>query len=262
LLPAFIENLTDVARMSVGGEVGCAVRRDRSTACWGDNYRGQIATGSDVPAERLTPGTIAGLPLGINVGGTTCGIDVYGGVFCWGDNQFGALGVDATTLTYSTRAMSVPAARGSSHLGTGLGVNCAVQDSGDLICWGDGGCQLVLGADGTSPTASPVRNPYVHDVRKVVGGIGHLCALQKDGRVRCWGGCFAETYTIGVGHVTGDGVADVGLDSVVDIDSLALHTCAVRANGDVLCWGANESGQLGDGTRTVQPTPVQVLGLQ
>ncbi|WP_394835188.1 hypothetical protein LVJ94_52685 [Pendulispora rubella] len=39
------------------------------------------------------------------------------------------------------------------------------------------------------------------------------------------------------------------------------HACARTAEGKVVCWGANTSGQLGDGTRTMRPRPVAVVGL-
>src|SRR5436853_261476 len=38
----------------------------------------------------------------------------------------------------------------------------------------------------------------------------------------------------------------------------AAHTCGVTATGVRYCWGANGSGELGDGTKTDQLTPVLV----
>jgi YD repeat-containing protein len=41
----------------------------------------------------------------------------------------------------------------------------------------------------------------------------------------------------------------------------ASHNLAVAADGTLWAWGWNGYGQLGDGTTTDHPTPVQVQGL-
>ncbi|WP_369293461.1 hypothetical protein, partial [Nocardioides sp.] len=37
-----------------------------------------------------------------------------------------------------------------------------------------------------------------------------------------------------------------------------FHGCGVESNGVAWCWGGNETGQLGDGTRTDRTTPKEV----
>ena len=59
-------------------------------------------------------------------------------------------------------------------------------------------------------------------------------------------------------------LVDSGCNNVRVVQVVAgdEHTCALRSNGRVYCWGLNDSGQLGDGTRTTRHSPVEVLGLQ
>ena len=42
---------------------------------------------------------------------------------------------------------------------------------------------------------------------------------------------------------------------------LGAVSCAIRADKQVMCWGYNQSGQVGDGTRTDALTPQRVIGV-
>jgi len=48
---------------------------------------------------------------------------------------------------------------------------------------------------------------------------------------------------------------------VVAIAGSDHHTLALRDDGSVLAWGSNETGTLGDGTRTDRASPAPILGL-
>lgn len=48
-------------------------------------------------------------------------------------------------------------------------------------------------------------------------------------------------------------------DSSVRLSAGGAHTCQVKEDGTVRCWGANNVGQLGNGSKTTEPTRVPVL---
>lgn len=91
-----------------------------------------------------------------------------------------------------------------------------------------------------------------------IGG-NHLCGIDGDGMVACWGGNEShEVSPAPPGEVTEPYVVMAG-DSVV---AGANHTCAT-ANRSVKCWGGNGFGQLGsDDLGTVHDMPVSVLAFQ
>lgn len=76
-----------------------------------------------------------------------------------------------------------------------------------------------------------------------------------NGTARCWGKDFVylnDAFTP---------VPVSGLAGAVALASGHAHDCALLVDGRVVCWGRNTSGQLGDGTTTSSPTPVEVIGL-
>jgi alpha-tubulin suppressor-like RCC1 family protein len=46
---------------------------------------------------------------------------------------------------------------------------------------------------------------------------------------------------------------------ITQVAALDSHTCALRVDGFAECWGANESGELGDGSKQASPVPVTVM---
>ena len=98
---------------------------------------------------------------------------------------------------------------------------------------------------------------------QVVAGYNHTCALDAQGGVQCWG--YNNGKQLGIGF---DGYTNFRPHPVTGLaaGNLALgagrtHTCVVTSSGGVKCWGYNAAGSLGDGTTSVRPVPVDVVGL-
>ena len=77
----------------------CALRGDRTVACWGWNGFRQL--GGATRTESLTPVTVSGLTgataIGAGEGSHTCAMRGDGTVACWDYNLYGELGNGTTT---------------------------------------------------------------------------------------------------------------------------------------------------------------------
>jgi alpha-tubulin suppressor-like RCC1 family protein len=126
-----------------------------------------------------------------------------------------------------------------------------------------------------SQSDSPVIVAGLGMVVDIAAGTRHVCSLDADGNVSCWGG--NEEGQLGDGSLDhleecmpGSALVDCSSTpvsvtlpaSAIAIESGLEHSCALLMSGEVYCWGYNDQRQLGDGTRERQASPVQVMGLE
>jgi alpha-tubulin suppressor-like RCC1 family protein len=226
------------------------------------------------------PGSYKAITTGHNI---SCALGNSGRAFCWGSDQFGSLGFNASQNVAPGTAVDAPVlfkaiSAGKDHV-------CALDTSGAAWCWGlNGSSQLGFpGRNCLSPPGSCLPDPelcfvtftgtrnlysscYSRAMRvdteerfvAISAGVNHTCALRDDGRAFCWG-AFS-----GVGNNTNTGaarpVAVFGELRFKAIDAGEDYTCALTTDGTAYCWGRNEAGQLGDGTLTERFAPVAVAG--
>jgi len=247
-----------VSAVSAGGSHTCAVAASGEVKCWGINDFGQLGDGTTT--RRSTPVDVAGLVSGVSAivsrWGHTCVVTTSGGIKCWGYNKYGQLG-DDTTTDRSTPVNVAGLYSGVSAVDVGFHHTCVLTTAGGVKCWGDNsGSQL---GDGTAISHSTPVDVIglANEIEAITTGSYHTCALTTAGGVKCWG-------QLGVGAPTfySTPVDVAGLTSGVSaVDAGTDHTCALTTAGGVKCWGYNSYGQLGDGTTTDRPTPVDVVGL-
>lgn len=160
----------------------------------------------------------------------------------------------------------LPVARGTSvGLSTGGSHTCAVNVSGQLLCWGSNESgQLGSGHSGLYKwNSTPTRVSTNLTFTMVTAGESHTCATTSSGATYCWGaGYFGE-----LGHGSLGEQAERTTPASVSgglrfhqVSAGFRHTCAVTPDDIAYCWGAGELGQLGNGVMEGSPVPTAVAG--
>ncbi len=252
----------------------CALIEGGRVRCWGVNSQGELGYGNtDNLGDNETPASVGDLMLPGPVFSVasgdqhTCARMGTGTEFiCWGVGSGGRLGYGNTNTIGDNEFPStlgpVDVGGDVQHVTVGGSHSCAITVAGTVTCWGVGGAQLGYGnnnsiGDNELPAAAGSVNIGAA-INDVSAGIGHTCAIQSNGAVRCWGNAFSGQLGYGNTNAIGDDETpaaapgaplDFG-DDAIEVGAGLNHTCALLNNGDVRCWGANESGQAGVGDTT------------
>ncbi|NMO16819.1 tandem-95 repeat protein [Pyxidicoccus fallax] len=269
---------------AAGGAHTCAILDNDTLKCWGLNAWGQLGLGDHEnrgdrpgnigdwlsPVDLGTGRTARGLAAG---GAHTCAILDDGSVKCWGDNQYGQLGLgdtrsrgdDPGEMGDALPPVDLGTGRTAKTLAAGGNYVCAILDDGTVKCWGDNRSgTLGLGdteARGDDPGEMGDALPLVElgtgrIAMALAAGVSHVCALLDDASVKCWGD--NRSGSLGLGDIAnrgdapgemGDALPPVSLGTGRIATSLTAgtHTCASLDDGGIKCWGANQRGQLGLG---------------
>ena len=149
--PQPVIGLSSVIQISSRHLHTCAVLRDGSVSCWGENFLGQLGDGTVVP--RWTPVKVQGLVDAVSVStgsNHTCAVRRSGRVMCWGDpSSVGAL------PSTPRKPVDVANLENALEVAAGDGGTCARLRDESVWCWGSlsGG----LGDGTTTESALPVR---------------------------------------------------------------------------------------------------------
>jgi alpha-tubulin suppressor-like RCC1 family protein len=263
--PTPVPALSSVAEVTAGAFHSCARLSGGSVQCWGESQYGQLGDGS-VGCECAHPAlaTVSGLTNAVQIsaaqgGYSTCTRLADGTVKCWGYNQFGQLGNNSTTDSYTPVAVGLSSA--ATSVSTGAEHACAVLDTGAVECWGHNQYGQ-LGNNSTTDSSVPVPVSGVSDAVAVMSGYYHSCAILTDGSAACWGrgdrGQLGNNQS-GAGVQSTTPVAVQGLGGpVTQLAAGAEHTCARLQTGAVQCWGRNDMGQVGDGSQFDRSLPIDV----
>lgn len=255
-----------VTAVASGNSHSCAIA-DGEIHCWGDNTVGQLGNistiASTAPVKVFSDGylrnkIVTDLTMGSNY---TCVI-ADGQAYCWGVNNFGQTGNDASGFYFKAPVPVGGPLSGKqvTKIDAGNAHTCAVSE-GKAYCWGYN-TEGELGNGDTTRTRTyfPVEASTSgvlggKMVTEVSAGTWSTCVIA-DSKPYCWG----SNQQKQLGATTASGSSDMPVavnasgelsgKTVYSIGVGTYHAC-VLANAKVYCWGNNTSGELGTGATTM-----------
>ncbi|CAE7299285.1 HERC4, partial [Symbiodinium sp. KB8] len=229
----------------------CARLDDGTVKCWGRNTHGQLGLGTTddrgdassemgdhLPAVALGTGRSA---VEVAAGwGHTCARLDDGSVKCWGNNEYGQLGLGTTEhmgdgtseMGDYLPAVALGAGRSAVEVAAGARHTCARLDDGSIKCWGrNAQGQLGLGntdnmGDGSSEMGDHLPAVALGTGRSAVELAPselHTCARLDDGSVKCWGYNYYGQLGLGTTDDRGDGSNEMG-DHLPPVDIIMPTT--------------------------------------
>ena len=186
----------------------------------------------------------------------TCAILADNTLWCWGEGEFGQLGVGANPqgdIPERVEGLWKEVSSGTYH-------TCGIRLDDTLWCWG-------LNQDGeVDPGISILSSNSPHLTHagpweSIAAGAVHTCAITTDQELYCWGDSTVsvlgpdpkEDELSRVPHPDGHGWNQV--------TSGLSYSCAIDEHNDAWCWGDGSDGRLGNGeTSGTFPDPVKITG--
>jgi alpha-tubulin suppressor-like RCC1 family protein len=224
-LPAIDFGTRVVKSFAVGAAHVCAIFTTNELGCWGSNFHGELgidstATRGDGPNEMGANMLMVNLGTGrtakaVATGNShTCAILDNNQLKCWGANSRGQLGIgnrtnqgDATNeMGDNLPYVNLGTGRTAKSVVAGDDWTCAVLDTNQIKCWGDG----FLGNLGRGNTDDYGGNPW---------------EMGDD----------LSTIFLGTGRTV----------SALSAGFFSGQVCAVLDSGEAKCWGDNDAGALG-----------------
>lgn len=133
---------------------------------------------------------------------------------------------------------------------------CAINTFNRLVCWGDNRDGRI--GDESAPIGVVAPTPILPSSRwrAVSVGDAHVCGVDWDGALQCWGeGSEGRLGTGGEDPASTPTLVSGGWASV---DLGGAHGCALDPGGALSCWGRGDDGALGIGSRVDSTSPARL----
>jgi alpha-tubulin suppressor-like RCC1 family protein len=279
---------TTIADISVGGQHVCAIDTLGTTWCWGSNVDGRLGIGtsdSDPHPTPVVPSGLDAMPVTFVSAGSShsCATALDDVLMkftlkCWGNNDYGQLGVGDRLDRYYPINVNKPVPNNSQPFETaspsvpsaGDEFTCAADDDEKISCWGKSEDRQA--SSDIADVLDPLKNgleastcmSILYDVscpERVSAGLGsHACIIERrpPSRALCWGSNYEGQLGDGsFGFASAIPRVVDGLAGAAKITTGGHHTCALQS-GWIKCVGDNSYGQLGVGDKVPRTYPQEV----
>jgi alpha-tubulin suppressor-like RCC1 family protein len=232
----------EVGAGSYQSAFACALMKDGTVECWGDNGQKQLGLGPNGFNDPF-PQPVVSLVNAVKVavgGAHACAIKSGGDLFCWGLNFNGQVGSGNDSTIEPAPVMVL---KEVADVALGLTHSCAIRTSGALYCWGNTYANMIGTAGGNNRAPNPVQMPPA-TVDEVSLGSQHTCA-RSGSEVSCWGADYQGQTGLS-NFTTVPAPTIVTVPDVRSIDLGDVFTSAISGDGgDVWIWGYGWAGNGG-----------------
>ncbi|MBL8680965.1 MAG: hypothetical protein JNK05_17420 [Myxococcales bacterium] len=282
--PADVPCSNGAREVAVGENFACALRDGGDVVCWGRTGRGLLGEGpADAGAARFVwEPTVVPIPSGVlpalhitagdaHACAVTSGSSGNRNVYCWGFDQESVVGRSVVGSVAPPGAVGASFDSPAQTILARSKTTCVTTAFGSVYCWGEN----------TSGVADPAATGggNVVEPRMVAGfpgdfraaSLGALdqarCAIERCGRVFCWGNDFERSLSVLVSAGGLDAGGSMRLrptqitngagplyPGLVAVQGMLRGGCALRADRTLDCWGASDRGSVGSSRVVSSPT--------
>jgi alpha-tubulin suppressor-like RCC1 family protein len=236
---------------SASGTWFIAIRNDGTLWAWGgNNLHGQLGQGTSGSSSFSSPvqiGTSSWTAVASNGRkNSVMAIRADGGLFTWGLNDQGQLGLGDTT----NRSSPVQVGTASwTAIASGFNHTLAIRSDGALFTWGSN-------AGGQAAYPAPPTLSWTEISTNYASSIG----ITNDGKLYTWGNNAAGQ--LGLGNTTSYSTPQqVGSNTNWTKVRVGNQFMAALAGNVLYTWGLNSSGQLGLSDTTNRSSPVALASV-
>lgn len=246
-----------------GDQHSLGIKADGTLWAWGNNSLGQLGIGNiiygEVPVQVGTDDDWVAIATGYQY---SIAIKGDGTLWAWGYNHVGQLG------TGPNNSSKVPIQVGTDDdwiaISSGASHNLAIKSDGTLWAWGRSDTYQ-LGNGSTTGSFTPTQIDSTGNWIDIAAAVNHSVALKSNGTLWAWGdrryGQVGDGYTNIPSHIFSPITTpiQIGMDSNwISIATGHRHSLGIRSDGTLWTWGYNVSGQLGDGTNSINNVPTKI----